>query len=106
MTALAWIGVMFIIAVILRAKINFLGRSLVPACVIAGQKGTEHHFRSLLYCLSYRSFSAPETCHGQKDRLRGNDPGPLKSIPAYGLFFSSFGILRRKIIKTRGGSYV
>ena len=39
MTALAWIGVMFIIAVILRAKINFLGRSLVPACVIAGVIG-------------------------------------------------------------------
>ena len=39
MTALAWIGVMFVAAVILRAKIAFLGKSLVPACVIAGVAG-------------------------------------------------------------------
>ncbi|OON88748.1 sodium:glutamate symporter [Pyramidobacter sp. C12-8] len=39
MTALAWIGVMFILAVLLRAKIFFLGKSLVPACVIAGVVG-------------------------------------------------------------------
>ena len=36
MTAAAWIGIMFLIAVALRAKVKFLGRMLVPACMIAG----------------------------------------------------------------------
>lgn len=39
MTAIAWIGVMFLIAVVLRAKIPFLGKMLVPACLIAGVIG-------------------------------------------------------------------
>jgi len=39
MTAVAWIGLMFLVAVILRAKIPFLGKTLIPACLIAGVVG-------------------------------------------------------------------
>ena len=39
MTAVAWIGLMFLVAVILRAKIPFLGKTLIPACLIAGTVG-------------------------------------------------------------------
>lgn len=39
MTAVAWIGVMFIVAMIMRAKIPFIGKAMVPACVIAGVIG-------------------------------------------------------------------
>lgn len=39
MTAVAWIGVMFLVAAILRAKVSFLGKMLVPSCVIAGVIG-------------------------------------------------------------------
>ncbi|MDY3869280.1 MAG: sodium:glutamate symporter [Pyramidobacter sp.] len=39
MTALAWIGVMFAAAVILRAKIACIGKAMIPASVIAGVIG-------------------------------------------------------------------
>ncbi len=39
MDAIAWIGVMFIIAVIIRAKVPFIGRLLIPASLIAGIVG-------------------------------------------------------------------
>lgn len=36
MTAVAWIGVMFLVAMLLRAKVSFIGKAMIPACVIAG----------------------------------------------------------------------
>lgn len=39
MTAVAWIGVMFLVACVLRAKVKFLGDMVVPACLIGGVIG-------------------------------------------------------------------
>ena len=39
MTSVAWMGVMLIAAMVLRAKIKCIGRAMIPACVIAGVIG-------------------------------------------------------------------
>lgn len=39
MVAIAWIGALFLVAVLIRAKVSFIGNTLVPACVIAGILG-------------------------------------------------------------------
>lgn len=39
MTAVAWMGVMFVVAMLLRAAVKPIGRAMVPACVIAGVIG-------------------------------------------------------------------
>lgn len=39
MTSVAWIGVMFLAAVVIRAKVKVIGDMLVPACMIAGVIG-------------------------------------------------------------------
>lgn len=39
MTAVAWVGVLLLVAMMVRAKIRFIGGAMVPACVIAGVIG-------------------------------------------------------------------
>ena len=39
MTAAAWMGVMFVVAMLIRAKVSFVGKAMIPACVIAGVIG-------------------------------------------------------------------
>ena len=39
MTAVGWIGVMFLIGALVRAKVKFIGNTMIPACLIGGILG-------------------------------------------------------------------
>ncbi len=61
MTAVAWIGVMLLVAMALRAKISFVGNAMIPACVIAG-------------CIGFafmNAFGLPGTTHAEFNLIAG-----------------------------------
>ncbi len=87
MTAIAWIGIMFLIAMILRAKIPFLGNNLVPACLIGGVigvilvntvglEGTSSADYTLISAQLYTfmfinlGFTVPEKTEKRKEKIR------------------------------------
>ena len=61
MTAVAWIGVMFLAAVVIRAKVKPIGNMLVPACLIGG----------IIGCILMNTVGLPGTTAAEYSTISG-----------------------------------